>query len=106
MVDDDTIQVEVAYALPDEQMIIPVRVGRGCTAYEAVVRSGIVEHFPQIELETAKMGIFSRLVPKPKEEVLQEGDRVEIYRPLTIDPKAARAARVKKAKEKKENDAG
>ncbi len=104
MTDDDTIQVEVAYALPDEQMIIPVRVSRGCTAYEAVIRSGIVEHFPQIDPESAKMGIFSRLIPKPKETELQEGDRVEIYRPLQLDPKAARAARVKKAKEKREGE--
>lgn len=101
MGDSETIQVEVAYALPDEQMIVPVRVHPGCTAVEAVTASGIAEHFPEIDAEASKMGIFSRLIPKPAEYVLQAGDRVEIYRPLQVDPKAARAARAKKAAEKK-----
>ncbi len=96
----ESIEVEVAYALPTEQMIIPVRVAPGSTALQAVHDSGILEHFPQIDLDTAKMGIFSKAIAKPDEHVLQPGDRVEIYRPLLIDPKEARANRAKKAKEK------
>ncbi len=98
----DFIEVEVAYALPDEQRIIPVRVAPGCTALQAVQDSGILEHFPQIQLEDAKMGIFSKAIAKPAEHVLQHGDRVEIYRPLIIDPKEARANRARKAKAAKE----
>lgn len=100
----ESIEVEVAYALPDEQMIIPVRVAPGCTAIQAVRDSGILEHFPQIDLESAKIGIFSRAIPKPAEHVLMAGDRVEIYRPLLIDPKEARANRAKKAKAEKQDD--
>lgn len=94
----DMITVEVAYALPDEQKIITVKVEEGTTAYEAVVRSKIVEIFPQIDVERDKMGIFGKGIRDPKSEVLHEGQRVEIYRPLLIDPKAARANRAAKLK--------
>ena len=92
------IPVEVAYATPARQLIIPLRVPVGTTALEAVKLSGIVEEFPQIDLENDPMGIFSEILdgksrPTPAEYELQIRDRVEIYRPLTIDPKAARRAR-------------
>lgn len=95
------IVVEVAYALPDRQKIIELRVEKGCTAYEAVRRSGITRDFPGIDLETADMGIFSRVMdgrtlPPPKEYVLEAHDRVEIYRPLQLDPKQARLLRAQK----------
>ncbi|AZZ94218.1 RnfH family protein [Hahella sp. KA22] len=90
------IQVEVAYALPEQQKIIPLAVVEGTTAYEAVQMSGVTHFFPQIELESAKMGIFGKTIPDPKSHVLREGDRVEIYRPLKIDPKQARLNRAKK----------
>ncbi|WP_207064035.1 RnfH family protein [Motiliproteus sp. SC1-56] len=92
------INVEVAFALPDEQKIIPVKIEEGATAYDAVVRSRIVEVFPQIDIENAKMGIFGKAIRDPKTEVLREGQRVEIYRPLKIDPKEARANRAAKLK--------
>lgn len=91
------ISVEVAYALPDRQQIIALSVSKGTTAYDAVVQSNIVDKFDGIELETAKMGVFGKAV-KPKEYVLQPSDRVEIYRPLLVDPKASRKARADKAK--------
>lgn len=94
----ELFEVEVAYARPEEQMIVPVRVAPGCTALQAVQDSGILEHFPEIDLEQAKLGVFSKVVARPGEHVLQPGDRVEIYRPLLIDPKEARANRAKKAK--------
>lgn len=94
----DLIQVEVAYALPQRQRIIALKVAAGTTALEAVKRSGIAEEFADIDLENASMGIFSRLLdgrsqPLPKDCVLVDGDRVEIYRPLLIDPKQARLRR-------------
>ena len=94
------INVEVAYALPEEQKIIPVKVELGSTAYDAVIRSRIVEVFPQINPDEDPMGIFGKSIRDPKTEVLKEGARVEIYRPLTIDPKVARANRAAKLKEK------
>ncbi len=96
------INVEVAYALPDVQKIIALKVEENSTAYDAVIRSGIVETFPEIDPETTPMGIFGKAIRDPKSEVLKEGLRVEIYRPLIIDPKQARANRA--AKKKAENE--
>ncbi|MDO3383786.1 RnfH family protein [Gilvimarinus algae] len=107
MADLDLITVEVAYALPDKQKIIEVLVEPGTTAYQAAERSGIVRHFPEIELETAKMGIFGQALgtkglKPPREHELQSGDRVEIYRPLTSDPKEVRRRRAEKSKAEKD----
>lgn len=105
----ELIPVEVAYALPDRQEIISLSVERGCSALEAARRSHIADHFPGIDLDTAAMGIFSRaldgkLLPTPEAYELQPMDRVEIYRPLLIDPKQARQARA--AKQKPDKKAG
>jgi len=90
------IKVEVAFAAPDEQKIIELDVLIGTTIYDAVVQSGIIKIFPQIDMENDKFGIFGKAVKKPKEHELREGDRVEIYRPLIIDPKQARLNRAAK----------
>ena len=98
------IHVEVAYARPDRQAIIPVTVPAGATVYDAAIASGIVGQFPEIDLEAAKMGLFGKMVAKPREQVLQGGDRVEIYRPLIVDPKEVRKRRAEKARLAKESD--
>lgn len=99
----DLIRVEVVYALPDRQVLIPLRVARGTTAREAVKLSGIELEFPRIDLGTCPMGIFSRHLdgrdlPLPDDYVLRSKDRVELYRPLLLDPKQARLARAVKPK--------
>lgn len=81
------IDVEVAYATPDTQLIVAVRVPAGTTAAKAVERSGIRIRFPEIGAEPP-LGIFSRKVPP--DQALVDGDRVEIYRPLLADPKEVR----------------
>lgn len=99
------LEVEVVYATPDRQRLIGLRVPLGTTALEAVQRSGILQEFPQIDISKASLGVFSKLLdgrgsPKAADYVLQPRDRVEIYRPLLIDPMQARlrrAARAKKA---------
>lgn len=91
------IDVEVAFALPDEQKIVALQVPLGTSIYDAAVKSGIVDHFVDLQLEGMPMGIFGKAVKKPKEEKITRGQRVEIYRPLTIDPKEARANRAAKA---------
>lgn len=96
------IRVEVAYALPHDQKIISLQVDETCTAYDAVIRSGIVEAFPEIDPETIPMGIFGKAITSPKTQVLKEGQRVELYRPLIADPKEARAKRAAKMKAQKE----
>lgn len=91
------IRVEVAYALPERQRIVSLEVPQGTTVFEVAERSGITTLFDGIDLATAKMGIFGKLVATPRTQVLEDGDRVEIYRPLLADPKEARKARVRKA---------
>jgi len=103
MSEEPTIQVEVAYALPDKQAIVPLDVPPGTTAMEAVERSGIVDRFEGLSLEGAKLGIFGKAVPAT--QVLAAGERVEIYRPLLIDPKEVRKARAAEAKERKAKEA-
>lgn len=107
----ERILVEVAYALPQRQRIIELMVDKGTTALEAARRSGIVQEFPEIDLDRADLGIFSRVLdgkamPSPGEYVLEERDRVEIYRPLLMDPKRARLERARKAKEKRTDASG
>ncbi|HEY7773557.1 MAG TPA: RnfH family protein [Marinagarivorans sp.] len=107
MTDIEPISVEVAYALPHKQKLIELLVQPGTTALQAAKQSGIVCHFPDLELETAAMGIFSQTLgvkglATPESYQLHEGDRVEIYRPLISDPKEVRkrvAARQKAEKE-------
>ncbi|MEH6575943.1 MAG: RnfH family protein [Amphritea sp.] len=96
------ITVEVAYAMPHEQKIISLQVADDCSVYEAVIQSKIVELFPQIDIENDPMGIFGKAIRKPKEAIIQAGQRVEIYRPLIADPKEARAKRAAKAKAQKD----
>jgi len=85
------ITVEVAYALPDEQLIVPVMVKEGITAESAIQASGILNKFPEIDLNINKVGIFGKLVKL--DTVLRHLDRVEIYRPLIADPKEVRKQR-------------
>lgn len=90
------IKVEVAYATPEEQKIIAIDVVAGTSMYDAVMQSGITNVFPRINVDADKMGIFGKAVKNPKEHEMRDGDRVEIYRPLIIDPKQARLNRAAK----------
>lgn len=101
MADFDLIRVEVAYALPHQQKIIALLVEPGTTAAQAAERSGITRYFPDLDLANAKMGIFGQALgtkglESADRHVLHEGDRVEIYRPLSADPKEARRKRAEK----------
>ncbi len=89
-------QVEVAYARPDKQEIVPVQVPEGATAVQAVKLSGITAIFPEIDADSIDMGIFGKVIKNPADHELRDGDRVELYRPLQIDPKQARLNRAKK----------
>jgi putative ubiquitin-RnfH superfamily antitoxin RatB of RatAB toxin-antitoxin module len=102
MADFDLITVEVAYALPHKQKIIALLVPPGTTALQAAERSEIIKHFPDIDLTAAKMGIFGQSLgtkgmDTAASHVLHQGDRVEIYRPLTFDPKETRRKRAEKS---------
>ncbi|WP_144160934.1 RnfH family protein [Paraburkholderia sp. BCC1885] len=90
------LSIEVCYALPDEQVLIPVELPQGATLRQALDASGILKRYPQIDLDRQKVGVFGKL--KPLDTVLTDHDRVEIYRPLIVDPKAARQRRVEKTR--------
>ncbi|MBD9482474.1 RnfH family protein [Pseudomonas sp. PDM14] len=91
------ITVEVAYALVDRQALVSLEFPQGVTAREAVLQSGLGESFPQLDLATAPLGIFGKALAKPEERILEEGERVEIYRPLVADPKEVRKQRAARA---------
>lgn len=94
--DEDEILVEVAYAKPEVQVIIPLYVKNGTTLEQAIKQSGVLDDFPEIDLDKNKLGIFSKI--SPKNTVLREKDRIEIYRPLIADPKEVRKRRAKEGK--------
>ncbi|MEA3410532.1 MAG: RnfH family protein [Pseudomonadota bacterium] len=93
---DETITVEVAFALPGEQAIIEIQVPKGTTAERAVGVSGIRDRFPEIDLSIHRLGIFGK--PVPRDHALLTGDRVEIYRQLIADPKEVRKRRAAQGK--------
>jgi len=90
------MHVSVVYAQAHEQVIEALDVAAGTTVEEAVRMSGIPDAFPEIDLKVNKLGIFAKLVKNDQE--LQEGDRVEIYRPLPRKPRDAHAVDDKKAR--------
>ncbi len=93
---DEKILVEVSYALPDTQVIIPLEVAQGTTIEQAIKLSGVLDSFPEIDLATNKVGVFSKLGKLG--QVLREKDRVEIYRKLIADPKEVRKQRAAQGK--------
>ena len=79
------MKIGIAYALPRRQVWIDVELPDGATIQQAIERSGILKQFPEINLEQQKVGVFSKL--SKLDTILNDGDRVEIYRPITCDPK-------------------
>lgn len=90
------LMVEVAYALPNKQIIIPVKVNEGVTAEAAIMASGVLKQFPEIDLGVNKIGVFGKLTKL--DTPLRHLDRVEIYRPLIADPKEVRRQRAAEGK--------
>lgn len=88
------MKIEVAYALPDEQIIVPLQVEPGTTLQQAIELSGLQKKFPEIDLTINKVGVFGKIC-KP-DTPLREQDRVEIYRKLIADPKESRRKRAEK----------
>ncbi|MEW6354553.1 MAG: RnfH family protein [Pseudomonadota bacterium] len=95
---DASVKVEVAYARPDVQVIIPVDVAPGATLEDAIRASGILERFPEIDLNVNKVSVFGKLAKLSNS--LRPGDRVEINRPLLADPKQVRKQRAEQASKK------
>lgn len=94
--DNPMIKVEVAYASLDRQCILILEVKAGSTIETAILASGILTLFPEIDLTKQKLGVFSK--PRQLLDIVNDGDRIEIYRPLIIDPKEARRAKARSKK--------
>ena len=92
------IRIEVAYALPEKQFLRQVSLPEGSTVEQAIIASGLLTLRTDIDLKKNKVGIYSRSV-KLNDEV-REGDRVEIYRPLLVDPKELRRQRAERSANK------
>lgn len=92
-----TVRLSVCYAKPDYVFVKDIEVPAGTTIAAAIVGSGLQQECPEVDPSTMRVGIFGKL--KTPETVVREGDRVEVYRPLTADPKQARRKRVQKTRE-------
>ena len=78
------MNIGVAYASPSQRVWLQVEVPDGCSLREAIEASGILDKFPELHLDDAAVGIFGKR--SKLEARLRDGDRVEIYRPITVDP--------------------
>ena len=83
-----SINIEVVFALPDRQKLVSLSIDQACTVKEAILKSGIADEFPDQDIFSCSVGIWGRAVQE--DQSLREGDRIEIYRSLLIDPRAAR----------------
>lgn len=92
------IRIEVVYALPERQFLQSLTVEEGCSVEQAIQMSGLLALRPDIDLRVNKVGVFSR--PIKLTDVVRDGDRVEIYRPLLADPKELRRQRAERSKNK------
>ncbi len=90
------LHIEVVYALSEYAYLIPVDVPPGTTLKQGIELSGILNQCPNIDLSKNKVGIFSK--QKELDTGLSNGDRIEIYRPLKVDPKEARRKRAGKTR--------
>ena len=85
------MKIGVAYATLAKQLWLNIEVPDGTTVHQAIEKSGILKEFTNIDLETQKVGIFGKVVEL--DDLIKDGDRVEIYRPITADPKAVKRKR-------------
>lgn len=90
------LYIHIAYATPEKQIVVPCHVPPGTTVHTAITQSSIFQHLSTPHIEHCPVGIFGKIVPLS--QVLSDQDRIEIYRPLQVDPKQARRAREKKRK--------
>jgi putative ubiquitin-RnfH superfamily antitoxin RatB of RatAB toxin-antitoxin module len=88
-----SLRIEVVYALPESEDAVQLTLSAGAKVRDAVLASGILERHPQIDLGRHKIGIYGKVVAASA--LLADGDRVEIYRPLLLDPKEARRRRAR-----------
>ena len=79
------MKIGITYALPQRQVWFDIELPDGATIHDAINRSGILKQFPEIDLEKNKVGVYGKV--SKLDAALNDGDRVEIYRPIICDPK-------------------
>ena len=94
MANDTLITVQVCHMAPASQFLRTVQIEQGSTVRQAIHASGVLQEYSELSLDAIKVGIYSKL--KNLDTLLQQGDRIEIYRPLLCDPMVARRARARK----------
>ena len=99
----NTIKVEVVYGLAEEQALLSVDVPEESQVKEVILASGILEQFPEIDLDKVKVGLFGKLTKM--DQSVRARDRIEIYRPLIADPKEVRKRRAAEGKRLKKGGA-
>jgi putative ubiquitin-RnfH superfamily antitoxin RatB of RatAB toxin-antitoxin module len=82
------MKVAVVYATPRRQFWMTVELPDGATVSDAIARSTVLKQFPDVDLGRQKVGLFGKVTTL--DAVLSDGDRIEIYRPLTVDPKTVK----------------
>lgn len=92
------LPVSVVYALPEEQVIVELRVRTGTVVGDAIARSGLLQRFAELAQRPLTCAVFGRIVPPSA--LLRSGDRIEILRPLLIDPKQSRRQAAERARKK------
>ena len=90
----ETLLIELAYATPERQLILECEVENGSSARDIVRQSSIQQHFPEIDLEQCDIGVWGKKVADDYQP--EEGDRIEVYRPLIADPKEVRRQRAER----------
>ncbi|MBU0654763.1 MAG: RnfH family protein [Gammaproteobacteria bacterium] len=96
MANPELILIEVVYPLPHEQLLLEAQVPEGASIRDGILASGVLERYPELNLETLEAGVFGKLAKL--DQVLRARDRIEIYRPLIADPKAVRKQRAAEGK--------
>lgn len=91
------VEIEVVYATADRQFLLALTVPVGTSLRAAVEMSGIALQFPELNLADSPLGIFGKVVAQAELRAVQAGDRIEIYRPLLVDPKEVRRLRAARA---------
>lgn len=92
----EQIAIEVVYALPKEQTLLSLQIDKDSTVEQVILESGICHQYPDIDLKVNKVGVWNKAVKLT--QLVEDGDRIEIYRPLIADPKEVRKRRAEKAK--------
>ncbi len=92
-------KVELIYATPQQQNLLTLSAAEGATIADCIRQSGLLQQHQELDIDHMKVGVFSQI--KPLTAVVREGDRIEIYRPLIADPKAARRKKAEQAAQQK-----